>query len=173
MATTAKRVPRSVEIRMRRRLDDAVAEYLSQAVASPDLMPSDFARDAFRDLEGEDLDVIVQPFVDIIVSINELNCVAYGVAPDLVEKYHRVKTGGGPHTLDLRTSGLLHKSQRQTLDITGNFSANAILHERCINCFPMSPPSPSSSRMSRPRSKYRPRRLGASQSLRNVDSSRA
>lgn len=97
VATTTKRVPRSVEIRMRRRLDDAVAEYLSQAVASPDLMPSDFARDAFRELEGEDLDVIIQSFADIIAAINELNCVAYGVAPDLVEKYHRVKPGGGAH----------------------------------------------------------------------------
>ncbi|RWE26974.1 hypothetical protein [Mesorhizobium sp.] len=96
VATTAKRVPRSAEIRMRRRLDDAVAEYLSRAVDSPDFMPSDFARDAFRDLEGEDLDVIVQSFADIIACINELNCVAYGVPPDLVEKYHRVKPGEGP-----------------------------------------------------------------------------
>ncbi|WP_083355364.1 Fic family protein [Mesorhizobium sp. ORS 3428] len=108
VATTTKRVPRSVEIRMRRRLDDAVAEYLSGAVDSPDLMPSDFARDAFRDLEGEDLDVTVQSFADVIASINELNCVAYGVTPEPCRKISHGETRGRPHTR--WTVGRLHKS---------------------------------------------------------------
>ncbi|CDM60912.1 filamentation induced by cAMP protein Fic (plasmid) [Rhizobium favelukesii] len=96
VAATTKRVPRSIEIRMRRRLDDAVAEYLNRAVDDPAMTPDDFATEAFADIEGEDFDVIVQSFSDIIESISEVNCVAYGVEPDLVERYHEAKAGGGP-----------------------------------------------------------------------------
>ena len=96
VATTTKRVPRSIEIIMRCRLDDAVAEYLGKAVNDPGLTPSDFAREVFSDVEGDDLEVIVQSFVDIIESINELNCVAYNVEPELVERFYEAKTSGGP-----------------------------------------------------------------------------
>ncbi|KQU70028.1 hypothetical protein ASC75_07795 [Aminobacter sp. DSM 101952] len=82
---------------MRRRLDDAVGEFLSRVVDAPAMMPDDFATEAFADIEGEDFDIIVQSFSDIIESISEVNCVAYGVEPDTVKRYHEVKAnGGGP-----------------------------------------------------------------------------
>lgn len=56
---------------------------------------SDFAMEAFSDIEGEDLDVIVQSFSDIIESISEVNCVAYGVEPELVERYLVAKASSG------------------------------------------------------------------------------
>lgn len=96
VAATTKRVPRSIEIRMRRRLDDAVGEFLSRAVDEPAMTQGDFATEAFADIEGEDFDVIVQSFSDIIESISEVNCVAYGVESDLVKRYHEAKAGGGP-----------------------------------------------------------------------------
>jgi hypothetical protein len=95
VAATTKRVPRSIEIRMRRRLDDAVGEFLSRVVDEPAMTPGDFATEAFADIEGEDFDVIVQSFSDIIESISEVNCVAYGVEPDIVKRYHEAKANGG------------------------------------------------------------------------------
>jgi len=97
VATTTKRVPRSIEIRMRRRLDDAVMEYLSRVVDGLAMTPGDFAKEAFPDIEGEDLDVIVQSFSDIIESISEVNCVAYGVEPELVDRYREAKASGLAH----------------------------------------------------------------------------
>lgn len=94
VATTTKRVPRSIEIRMRRRLDDAVADYLGRAVGDPAMTPQGFATEVFADIEGEDLEVIVQSFSDIIEAISEVNCVAYGVEPDLVQQYKKAKAGG-------------------------------------------------------------------------------
>lgn len=96
VAATTKRVPRSIEIRMRRRLDEAVSEYLNRTIDGLEVTPEDFATEAFRDVEGEDLDVVVQSFRDIIASINEVNCVAYGVGSDLVERYHRTKGSSSP-----------------------------------------------------------------------------
>ncbi|AMS43978.1 hypothetical protein N7E70_025115 [Aminobacter sp. NyZ550] len=97
VAATTKRVPRSIEIRMRRRLDDADGEFLSRVVDAPAMMPNDFATEAFADIEGEDFDIIVQSFSDIIESISEVNCVAYGVEPDTVKRYHEVMANvGGP-----------------------------------------------------------------------------
>jgi hypothetical protein len=91
---------------MRRRLDDAVAEFLSRAVDDPAMTPDGFATEAFADIKGEDFDVIVQSFSDIIESISEVNCIAYGVEPDLVERYYEAKADGGPAH---RERGLLHK----------------------------------------------------------------
>lgn len=96
VAATTKRIPRSIEIRMRRRLDVAVAEYLHRAAEEPAMTPIDFATEAFSDIVGEDFDIILQSFSDIIESISEVNCVAYGVEPDLVERYQTAKTGNGP-----------------------------------------------------------------------------
>ncbi|CAN7333842.1 hypothetical protein [Aminobacter sp. LjRoot7] len=60
-------------------------------------MPNDFATEAFADIQGEDFDIIVQSFSDIIESISEVNCVAYGVEPDTVKRYHEVMANvGGP-----------------------------------------------------------------------------
>ncbi|MRX36638.1 hypothetical protein H5P29_26120 [Aminobacter sp. MDW-2] len=82
---------------MRRRLDDADGEFLSRVVDAPAMMPNDFATEAFADIEGEDFDIIVQSFSDIIESISEVNCVAYGVEPDTVKRYHEVMANvGGP-----------------------------------------------------------------------------
>jgi hypothetical protein len=80
---------------MRRRLDDAVAEYLSKAVDDQAVTPDAFATEAFADIEGQDFDIIVQSFSDIIESISEVNCIANGVEPDLVERYYEAKAGGG------------------------------------------------------------------------------
>ncbi len=94
VAATTKRVPRSVEIRMRRRLDEAVADYLAKAADNPAMTPVDFALQAFADIEGEDLDVIVQSLAEIIGSISAVNCIAYGVEPALVERYQAIRAGG-------------------------------------------------------------------------------
>jgi len=87
VAAATKRVPRSIEIRMRRRLDEAVAEYLARAIADPVMTPQGFAAKAFADLEPEDQEIIVTSFADIIISINSMNCLAYGIDPALVERF--------------------------------------------------------------------------------------
>lgn len=93
VASATKRVPRSVEIKLRRRLDEGVTDYLKKAIDDPNLTPEDFGAKFFADVEGEDLDVIIQSFSDIVASINEVNCVAYGVAPELVEQYLQTRVG--------------------------------------------------------------------------------
>lgn len=54
VASATKRVPRSVEIRMRRRLDDAVRDFLTAASNDPLMSTHDFVASAFNDLEGEE-----------------------------------------------------------------------------------------------------------------------
>ncbi|WP_053250052.1 Fic family protein [Ensifer adhaerens] len=87
VASATKRVPRSVEIRLRRQLDDAVRGFLTAAADDPMMSPHDFVASVFNDLEGDELEVIIQSFNDIMEEINEVNCVAYGVDPETVERY--------------------------------------------------------------------------------------
>lgn len=93
VASATKRVPRSVEIRMRTRLDRAVSDFLTAAADDAQLSPVGFATDAFSDLDESDLAIIVESFEDVIDTVNEVNCIAYGVDPELVLRY-REATGG-------------------------------------------------------------------------------
>lgn len=91
VAAITKRAPHSIEIRMRRRMDNAVGEFLVKAIDDPTMTPSGFAAAAFADIEGEDFTVIVTSFSDIIGAISEVNCVAYDVEGDLVARYLTAK----------------------------------------------------------------------------------
>lgn len=91
VASATKRVPRSIEIRLRRRIDAAVEGYLKAAIGDPDLDREDFAREVFKDVEGDDLTVITRSFSDIIEEINDVNCIAYNVPTELVNEYFIAK----------------------------------------------------------------------------------
>jgi hypothetical protein len=95
VASATKRVPRSVEIRLRRRVDDSVLQFLEMGIYKPGQSPEDFAVEAFADIEGEYLDIIIQSFNDIIESITHANCVAYGVDPEVVERYYEARNRFG------------------------------------------------------------------------------
>ncbi|MBY3433690.1 hypothetical protein HFN89_05955 [Rhizobium laguerreae] len=103
VASATKRVPRSIEIRMRTRLDEAVNDFLTAAADDVQLSPADFATEVFSDLGEADLGIIVESFEDVIHTVNEVNCIAYGVGQELVSRYRdavaakdRVQASQGP-----------------------------------------------------------------------------
>ena len=87
VASATKRVPRSVEIRVRHRFDTAIGDYLRSVIGEGNQSPEEFVRTAFSDIEPEDLEIIVAAFEEVISGIDDVNCAAYGVDPALVRKY--------------------------------------------------------------------------------------
>lgn len=87
VATATKRVPRSIEIRMRNRLDAGVAEYLRLAIGGEAPSAVEFASSAFRDLGPDDLEVVVESFGEVVTAIDEVNCAAYGIDPAVITEY--------------------------------------------------------------------------------------
>jgi hypothetical protein len=72
---------------MRNRLDAGAAEYLRLAISGDAPSAVEFASSAFRDLEPDDLEVVVESFGDVVTAIDEVNCAAYGIDPVVITEY--------------------------------------------------------------------------------------
>lgn len=76
-----------MEIKLRRRIDAVVDSYLRTAIEDKDIAIEDFAKQAFTDIEIQALEIVTNSLSEIISQIDDINCVAYGVKPELVEQY--------------------------------------------------------------------------------------
>lgn len=88
VANVTKRVVRSVEIRERRRFDEALEDYVDGFLSgSLDVGPGEFASERFQDLDADDLDVILTSFKEVVEAMDAVKASAYGLDPDLAERF--------------------------------------------------------------------------------------
>lgn len=95
VASATRRVPRSVEIRMRYRFDQAIADYLKSVAGGSTALPSEFATRVFEDLADDERKIVIASFEDVIRTIDEVNCTAYGTDPTLVRQYRTAIDAAG------------------------------------------------------------------------------
>ncbi|RRH94497.1 hypothetical protein EH240_26885 [Mesorhizobium tamadayense] len=93
-AVATRRVPKSVELRERRRIDEAIRTIVEDGIPEDDVRS--FASDYFQDLNDEDRDHLVGLVAEIITAITPENAGAWSVDPDRVAAYisGRSKTHG-------------------------------------------------------------------------------
>jgi hypothetical protein len=94
VARAVRRVPRTVEIRERNRLSSEIRKYMVSFASGDRTSVSDFANAAFNHLEGEDRQVMVDSFVEVIETIDEIKAIAYQVADDVYQSYRAARAHG-------------------------------------------------------------------------------
>ena len=94
VARAVRRVPRTVEIRERNRLSTEIRKYMVSFASGDRTSVSDFANAAFDHLEGEDRQVMVDSFVEVIETIDEIKAIAYQVPDDVYQSYRAARAHG-------------------------------------------------------------------------------
>jgi hypothetical protein len=94
VAKAVRRVPRTVEIRERSRLSTEIKKYMVSFASGDRTSVSDFAEAAFDHLEGEDRQIMVDSFVEVIETIDEIRAVAYQIPDNVYQSYRAARAHG-------------------------------------------------------------------------------
>jgi hypothetical protein len=92
-----QKVPRGIEIRLRREIDDTIQEIVRGVIDNPSSNVDEIANSSiercFRDLPQPDLEIVHGSIVDVLENLTPENSVAWGVTPEHAESFNRIKRG--------------------------------------------------------------------------------
>lgn len=86
-ALATRRIPRSVELQQRPRIEAMVQGYVEAAIAGSGEPPAAFAASRLRELDEDDRQILEGTFVGIIAALTPENAAAWGVDADKAEQF--------------------------------------------------------------------------------------
>ena len=95
-AVATRRIPRSIELQQRHRIEAMVQEYVASAIAAQVQVPKEFAASRMPDVADADKRVLTESFAEIVAALTPENAAAWGVEASDAQHFADLPKAGQP-----------------------------------------------------------------------------